>query len=138
MAVIRFKNYRVLRMSYEKVADFKRPTGDFNITPEFSVNIDDDDKDNTLIRLGVRLVEGMPFKLDVVIEGSFAYNKQEDKGNVGSDKLFSTNAVAILFPYLRSCVSSLTNLSNENHALILPAMNIVELLKKNSKGSHLD
>jgi len=134
MAVIKFKDYRVLKMSYEKIANFERPSGTLRIRPEFSVTINDDDKDNTTIRLGVRLVEGVPFKLDVVIEGEFAYNEQEDAGGVGSDRLFSTNAVAILFPYLRSCVSSLTNLSNENHALILPAMNIVELLKKKQKS----
>ncbi|EEI18784.1 hypothetical protein G8J22_01357 [Lentilactobacillus hilgardii] len=132
MAVIDFKNYRIIKMYYERNKSFKNiDNGKNTISPQFSVHINDSSKDKVIIQLSVKIDENnFPFKLEVSLEGMFAYNSDEDATNIGKEVFFSRNAVAILFPYLRSCVSSLTNLSNENRALILPTMNIVELLKK--------
>ncbi|GAA2973456.1 protein-export chaperone SecB [Lentilactobacillus parakefiri] len=132
MAVIDFKNYRIIKMYYERNKSFKNiDNGKNTISPQFSVHINDSSKDKVIIKLSVKIDENnFPFKLEVSLEGMFAYNSDEDATNIGKEVFFSRNAVAILFPYLRSCVSSLTNLSNENRALILPTMNIVELLKK--------
>lgn len=132
MAVIDFKNYRIIKMYYERNKSFKNiDKGKDTISPRFSVHINDSNKDKAIIQLSVKIDENnFPFKLEASLEGMFAYNSDEDATNIGKKVFFSRNAVAILFPYLRSCVSSLTNLSNENRALILPAMNIVELLKK--------
>lgn len=132
MAVIDFKNYRIIKMYYERNKSFKNiDNGKNTISPQFSVHINDSSKDKVIIQLSVKIDENnVPFKLEVSLEGMFAYNSDEDATNIGKEVFFSRNAVAILFPYLRSCVSSLTNLSNENRALILPTMNIVELLKK--------
>ncbi|WP_258115338.1 protein-export chaperone SecB [Levilactobacillus yiduensis] len=131
MAVIQFEGYEVTQMHYEKNKNFKRPeNGKLKIAPLFSVNVEEKNDNESAVLLSVSLEKGAPFNLQVSIEGLFKYNAEEDKSDFGKNNLFSTNAVAILFPYLRSCVSALTNLSNDAPALILPTMNIVELLKK--------
>ena len=66
----------------------------------------------SLVGLSVTLDVNSPFKLEVAIEGKFKYTVEDDKDSVGAEQLLSTNAVAILFPYLRSVVSSVTMLSN--------------------------
>lgn len=130
MAVIQFEGYKVTQMHYEKNKHFERPeNGQLKIAPTFSVSVEEINDSESAVLLSVSLKKGAPFNLQVAVEGMFKYNAEEDQRDFGKDNLFSTNAVAILFPYLRSCVSALTNLSNDAPALILPTMNIVELLK---------
>ncbi|WP_187331134.1 protein-export chaperone SecB, partial [Lactiplantibacillus plantarum] len=55
-----------------------------------------------------------------------------DHNQVGIDTLIKKNAVAILYPYVRSLVSGITNASNQFPALILPTINVAQLLDEQS------
>lgn len=131
MAVISFENYRVLELSYKRKTDIKK-TNTINLKPKIlnKINIDNSHKRAT-VRLGVVIDEEVPFKLKVEIEGTFLYDVKEDPNKIGFKNLLNTNAVAILYPYLRSLVSSLTGMSNEFAQLILPTVNIAQMLKDN-------
>ncbi|HJG39012.1 protein-export chaperone SecB [Lactobacillus amylovorus] len=131
MAVISFENYRVLELSYKRKTDIKK-TNTINLKPKIlnKINIDNSQKRAT-VRLGVVIDEEVPFKLKVEIEGTFLYDVKEDPNKIGFKNLLNTNAVAILYPYLRSLVSSLTGMSNEFAQLILPTVNIAQMLKDN-------
>lgn len=69
------------------------------------------------------LVEGDTVNVEIVSEGYFSYEniKDEDLGGF----LF-LNAPAILFPYLRAYISTLTNLSGIS-PLTLPTLNLTSL-----------
>lgn len=55
-----------------------------------------------------------------------------DQAQVGIDTLINKNAVAILYPYVRALVSGITNASNEYPALILPTINVSQILGEHS------
>ena len=64
--------------------------------------------------------------MEVVLKGFFSIDSADSNVDIS---FFKTNAVAILFPYLRAIVSSYT--ANANIApVILPAMNINEYIRK--------
>ena len=68
------------------------------------------------------------------IEGIFKYNAEEDEAKLGFDNLLKKNATAILFPYFRMVISQLTGMSGEYPALVLPTMNIGNLIDKQDKS----
>ena len=76
--------------------------------------------------------KGLPFFLDVVVTGEFSVNHEGVNRAEIDEKALSdvlkSNTVAILFPYVRSIVSSLTLMANEE-AVILPPINTFELLR---------
>lgn len=63
-----------------------------------------------------------PFYMSVEIRGFFTIEDNEEKIN------FEPNAIAILYPYIRSIVSTYTSEANVM-PLILPVININKLLK---------
>jgi len=66
-----------------------------------------------------------PFEINVSVTGFFKISPDlfEDK-----DSLATTNAVAILFPYVRSLVTTFTGNANVN-PLILPTVNVVKMIE---------
>lgn len=133
MTVISFENYRVLELSYKRKNDVKK-SDTVNLNPKIlnKINVDQSKKRAT-VRLGVVIDEEVPFELKVEIEGAFLYNEKEDSSKIGFKNFLNTNAVAILYPYLRSMVSSVTGMSNEFTQLILPTVNIAQMLRKSKE-----
>jgi preprotein translocase subunit SecB len=70
------------------------------------------------------------FQSRVVSRGEFRING--DIENIRD--YFNTNAPAIMFPYIRAYLSTLTNLSTAGHPITLPTlkMNLKEALTKNT------
>ncbi len=131
MAVIEFKEYHVNKMlfNYKSKKD-RHDLKKIAVSPIFNVNIEDLNESQTAIQLSMELGSDSPFDLSVTVEGVFEYHKEDDKSSFGKEHILSNNAVAILFPYLRSTVSILTNLTNNLPPLNLPTMNIVEMMEK--------
>lgn len=68
------------------------------------------------------------FKAEVSIIGTFKFTDKEDKK---MESFLYLNAPAILFPYVRAYINTLTALSG-NKAIVLPTLNLARL-KKNLK-----
>ena len=72
--------------------------------------------------------------IDVLTEALFTFNREISKNNI--QNYFCINAPAIVFPYIRAYISTLTALSGTD-TLILPTLNLTEMgevLKKNITG----
>lgn len=72
-------------------------------------------------------------KIEVEAIGNFKFEKIENINDISS--YFYTNSAAILFPYIRAYIATLTNLSC-NKSVTLPTMNLSilsEELKLNTK-----
>jgi preprotein translocase subunit SecB len=72
--------------------------------------------------------------IDVLTEALFTFNTEISKNNI--ENYFCINAPAIVFPYIRAYISTLTALSGTD-TLILPTLNLTEMgevLKKNITG----
>lgn len=128
-SVLRFHNYIVKEVLYHMNEEFN---GDSNIELDFSFDNDIKVEDNGR-RMEVELTahifkeaykNNYPFEMKVSLKGFFEIDSLQTDVRV-----FESNALAILFPYIRALVSTYT--ANANLApVILPAMNINAFLKK--------
>lgn len=92
------------------------------------------------VQMGVKIFDkaeehGYPFELKIELEGLFSF-----EGDVDGER-FLPNALAILYPYLRSIVTGYTSLANLQ-PLILPTINMQQYLEEskttNKKPSNLN
>ncbi len=67
----------------------------------------------------------VPFKLDIEIQGCFAWDDVLDKDTVRLEAMLRQNAPAVLFSYLRPIVTLMTVEVNMP-PLVLPLMNFIE------------
>lgn len=131
MAVIQFLGYRVVNILYECAPEFEFPGDEISYRFNFS-------KTNTLIssndfqeNLEVNVFYSQdgdfanaPYKLTVEIAGRFVCNEEWKPK-------WEANAIAIMFPYLRSIVSMITS-SSGREPIILPTMNVTKLFKNDN------
>lgn len=79
---------------------------------------------------------GYPFELKMTFVGKFSAAENDLKEQHFRD-MMKVNGVAILFPYIRSAITDITKAANVT-PLLLPSMNIINLLKKNTKQESSD
>lgn len=132
------KNYIVKKMNFSinENFDFNQNTA-IRINPEFTRNITKIDSDNVAVNLifCIDNVNGdMPFSMEIDIEGLFHLENWEHPDLM---TLIRSNAVAILFPYLRTIVSMLTANANIS-PYMLPVMNIAAMFEHKEKGKIVD
>ena len=129
MTVINFLGYSVNKMLLEqKEPVVQNKQTKIEVKQHFNVRYNvQDNKANVILSYNVD--KDAPFKLDVELVGHFSFNVDEDAGKRGFNYYLQTNAVAIMFPYLRQVLTTLTALTNTMTPVILPTINIAELLK---------
>ncbi|MGR5590690.1 protein-export chaperone SecB [Peptoniphilus grossensis] len=126
---ISFDEYRVLEINYKLNSEFD---SDESIVISFELGHDYQIYKNGMnVQLGVKVFEdsknnGYPFEIYVNIEGKFSF-----EGDVDGEK-FLSNAMAILYPYIRAIVSSYTSLANIP-PLTLPTINMQKYLEDSKK-----
>lgn len=128
---LRFIDYRVNDIDYRTNQYFEEQ----NVSVKFNLsrNVEYlDDEDNTmLVSLIVSVFEGAeennyPFSLKINMTGIF---KLDNIYESERESFAEVNAVAILFPYIRSLISTIT--ANVNvPPLILPPINVVNLIEE--------
>lgn len=101
---------------------------DDNLKIFFDHEIRKNDNDTDVVLSVLINDENNALKLSVELVGTFAFSNSENVNKNLYDNLINKNAIAILFPYLRSQVTLIT--SQPNMApIILPPININTLLK---------
>lgn len=94
------------------------------------------DKSIFQLQLGVKIKDENNV-LNIEIESVANYSFDNDIKKDTLDKLFYVNAPALLFPYIRAYISTITNLSGFE-PVVLPTLNLTKLgetLKKNTTES---
>ncbi|MCJ0909155.1 protein-export chaperone SecB [Mammaliicoccus sciuri] len=134
-----FKDYVFKKLSYVANDAFSPQSEHLDLTPEIDVKIHMDNSSNEFI-IVLSLIEQKeseetPFHLDVEMIGIFNYT-DDFKDDINS--IVENNAIAIMFPYLRSAITDLTQRTNEFPPFIIPIINISEMLKKQNKISYID
>ena len=132
---LRFIDYYVNEVQFYNNHAFKGESIqlDFDIT--HNIEYTEDEENTFLVILNIDIFDNAkennyPFTMNVSITGVFQTNIED----TNSIKNFAEiNSIAILFPYLRSIVSTYT--ANANiQPLILPPINVVNMLKENNKN----
>lgn len=121
---LNFKNFGIEKMIYTN--DYKNQIKNNKLKPDLECNVlqskEDESRFNVRlnIEIGDKEFKVYDFFVNVSIIGEFETNEV--------DSNLVPNAIAILFPYLRSLVSDLTSKGNKK-PIILPPININDLIK---------
>lgn len=112
--------------------DFKSKKS-VKLNQSFTKNIDKIDENHCKVSLLFSVVDHeenpTPFELNVQISGIFKLdNWEEDDRNV----FIKTNAIAILYPFVRSLVATLTANANVP-TYVLPVFNVAAWFEENDK-----
>ena len=126
-SVLQFINYTVDEIHF-KMIPTENENKQFEFEPKFGRELNDlgDDKYDFSLSVEIDSKEDhlMPFEIAVTLTGHFLLKEAED--DPINDKMKKTlllnNTAAILFPFLRSIVATVTSNANMP-ALILPVMN---------------
>lgn len=121
---LKFHGYNMKKVHYE-IVEAKNDNHEFIIAPIFNKDILKIDEELYQINLGISISSSednpLPFNIEIEMVGEFEICLQ-DENEILKDTLLNENAVAIMFPFLRSAVASLTTLANIP-PLILPVTN---------------
>ncbi|NBL00678.1 MAG: hypothetical protein EOM50_22300 [Erysipelotrichia bacterium] len=139
MTVLKFKNYTVNKMFFQENTLFDKKIKELNLNPIFNYTIIPTDNVNTKnllfnVKIGDLESEDSPFYIDIVINGLFEYVPEENELELSMDDYLKENGIAILFPYARSIISTLTSQSNSSYpTIILPTINVPEVVRRSEK-----
>jgi preprotein translocase subunit SecB len=124
-AAFRLRNYRVIKSNIELKGN--EPDNDFSM----EIAPSGVQKDNYFyLTLDIHIKDKKDtYFVDVLIEGIFEFKENIDN----LSDYFLTNAPAILFPYARAYISSLTSISGIM-TVIIPTLNLI-YLKEELKGN---
>ncbi|MBL3731782.1 protein-export chaperone SecB [Lysinibacillus sp. HST-98] len=131
MAGIEFEDYIVSEASFKKNSNFEH-SKDVSLDTDIicNINIEREKTADVILTCKIGDLKGVnsPFQVDVTIIGNFKYNKDASDG-IAFENLLSPNAIAILYPYLRTTISTLTSLSNDFPTLNMPVINIAKMME---------
>lgn len=117
-----FNDYSINEIQFEKNKNFQPKMVNMLLDIEKHVDYSEDGSMNVNIDFKVfDKSDEYPFFLKVNMTGFFAIAPSEDKIN------YEKNAIAIMFPYIRSIVTNITVQANVQ-PLILPPININKLI----------
>ena len=126
---IKLIGYSVDKMSFILNKSFKmEPNHRIQVKPHFNRDITKRDQHSFILTLSISFddyKEDIPFYLDVQISGVFNVENWENEPALTVSKL---NGTAILFPYLRSLVTTITANANVP-PYILPITNPAKLFQ---------
>lgn len=136
MAMLKFENYFFESFSFSENEKFDYECDDLDVDffPKVEVNILE--KKSAIIlmycRLGDESKINCPFTGEVKLTGIFTaeFDESDTEDANLANELLTQNAIAILFPYLRSFVSDMTLKTNKFPSFILPPFNILNMLKE--------
>ncbi len=130
VASFKFESFKITRSYFE----INEVDGDqafsLNFAPKGVVN-----KENSKFELELGVVieeQNSKFRAEITAIGIYSFDAEMEDEML--EKFFYQNATAILFPYIRAYVTTLTSLSGIN-PVVLPTLNLTKLgpeLKKNT------
>jgi preprotein translocase subunit SecB len=126
-----FKGFNIVRSLIERKHEKPAQKLSLGFNPRGLIN---KDESNFQLQLGVKIGdENNVINIEIEAVANYSFDEQIDVETL--DKLFYVNAPALLFPYIRAYISTLTNLSGFE-PVNLPTLNMTKLgndLKKNTK-----
>ncbi|EJH4519861.1 protein-export chaperone SecB [Staphylococcus pseudintermedius] len=138
MASIGFKNYNFRNFSYRVNENLDIENIDrFEVESDFSAKIAfEDNQAYTIMDCQIGNDDmSCPFIINVELTGVFdiEFEKDDAQDIKQLKELLSQNAIAILYPYIRSLVSDITSKANSFDTFIMPVANIAKVMKENNK-----
>lgn len=128
--IITFLDYRVNKIEFVNNKEYNGEEVDIDFDMAVEVHVSEDGQEMIVV-LKTNIFDSQeetvyPFKMSVEVEGYFKSNFEGEEQDI---KKYVKNAVAILFPYVRSLISTYTANANVT-PLILPTINVSKLVEK--------
>jgi preprotein translocase subunit SecB len=127
-----FKGFHIVRSLIERNEKESSKKINLDFAPKGFINKNDS---TFQLHLGVRIEdENKSFLIEINAIANFVFENKEGLDNLS--KFFYVNAPALLFPYIRAYISTLTNLSGFE-PINLPTLNMTRLgedLKNNTSA----
>ncbi len=125
-----FKGFKIIRSVIERNDNEPSKKISLRFDPKGFIN---KNESNFQLQLGVKIEdENKSFNIEIESVANYSFENKEGLDKL--DNLFYINAPALLFPYIRAYISTLTNLSGFE-PINLPTLNMLGLgndLKKNT------
>jgi preprotein translocase subunit SecB len=136
---IHFEDYKISKVDFSSES-LSIPNEEFRLNTEFKQeSFLTDDEETAIIELSCRIEPELDdkdqeelFEIYVKLVGFFGLEGISSESDE-LDDLLSINATAILFPYLRSAISSITQVANIPEPVILPTINIAKMVKESTE-----
>ena len=127
-------NYKVLKTTFELNETFEFKNGKIDIQPSFNRDIVKIDDQHYKIALGIKISKEInkgpiPFDAEVVISSVFELPNWESEA---ANSIAVNNATAIMFPYLRTLIATVTMNGNVPPYMV-PIMNVSKLFGPSEK-----
>lgn len=117
-----FKGFKIIRSTIERKEDIPSVDVKIGFNPQGIIN---NEENSFQLIMDVKIEdENDSFFIEIKAVANYLFDKSVSKETLES--LFYINAPALLFPYLRAYISTLTNLSGFE-AINLPTMNLQAL-----------
>ena len=125
---LRIIKYKVNKTLFCLNEGFEFTNDKINIEPSFSREVNKIDKNRYVIKLGINISKEtnnnpIPFDAEVIISAIFEFSNWEEESN---KKIAINNSTAILFPYLRTLLATIT-LNGNVPPYTIPVMNIAKM-----------
>ena len=128
-SVLQFNGYELDKLLF--INNDVEAGKEFSLTPKFDkrVNNSEPDKYDVTLLFSLEPTDGTerPFTIEVSMTGHFEIQNTDGISDETKNNLININAVAILFPFLRSTIASLTMCANIP-PLVLPIVNLTDQL----------
>lgn len=102
------------------------------ISPIFKRNITHYDNNKYIVQLDLSIKTSeenpLPFNIEIIMTGYFELYINGKNDNINNKKIIKNNTVAIMFPFLRSALATLTTAANID-PLIIPVINVTQMFK---------
>lgn len=131
LATIQLNGFRFNRLKFEYNQEFNQ-VEQVKLAFDLNHDVQINDAENTAsVMLSCTVfpdpvANNYPFTVEAVVVGAFSFDASIDSAE--RDTRLSENALAILFPYLRSAIAAVTTSAGVN-PLLLPVINVVEYVK---------
>jgi preprotein translocase subunit SecB len=123
-AKFQFQGFKISRSLIERLKEEQSNNISLNFSPSGTIN---KVENKFQLKLGVKIDdEEKTFNIEIEAIADYKFDKSVSKEELGV--YFFTNAPALLFPYLRAYISTLTNLSGFK-PINLPTLNMSNLGK---------
>ena len=127
-----FKSFRLMNVELDTVNQEK----DENDKTSLRVNagtsdINEDGEGQLEIELNIsEKEEGYSREIKIKVLGIFEFPNKENNNEYNLDEILKINGTAILMPYIRTLLSSLTSFDDSTEHILLPALNVKSMFEQ--------
>ena len=128
--VIKFAGYDVTKLVVIKSNDFVATEEEGNVSFLYKIAVNDEIcKANVIIGVKIDAVDDFPYNIELILKGNFVLLecKEDDL-----DNYLMMNASAIMYPYLRATLSTITS-QLESEKIILPTLNFISVFENTDR-----